>query len=72
MSWGGQEGKILERSWKFLVPEEKFLAPVPVMEQGQSSSRPPEGIPGDATEARSAGGCGGSCSVMGLSFSSES
>lgn len=35
----GQEGKILESSWQSLVPEEKFLAPVPVVEQDQTSSQ---------------------------------
>lgn len=55
MSWGGQEGKILESSWQFLVPEEKFLEPAAVVEQGQTSSQPTKGIPGNATEARSAG-----------------
>lgn len=55
MSWGGQEGEILESSRQSLVPEEKFLAPAPVVEQGQTSSQHTKGIPGNGTEARSAG-----------------
>lgn len=46
MSWGGPEGEILESSQQSLVPEEKFLAPAPVVEQGQTSSRHTKGIPG--------------------------
>lgn len=54
VSWEGQEGKILESSWQLLVPEDKFLAPVAVVEQGQTSSQPTKGIPGSAREGRGA------------------